>query len=160
MWAKIQPSQLDQKYAKPITGGIWSIDLVVDPDNLKILQKEGLDHLINTKEDGSKIFKFKRNEFQKDQKDRTKRGKTNTPPTVVDANKQPVTEEVGNGSMVQISFTTYTGFKSKKYATLQGVMVEDLVRFDRTKSRDPVDQFEEVEEGDDPPFESSKAATV
>lgn len=120
-WAKVY--DVDRMFPKDKTGGVWSIDLIVDDMNEKILIKEGLSHLINEK-DGLRYIKFKRNEFKKQPE-----GEANTPPAVVDAMKKPMTDLIGNGSTVNISFTTYPGFKSKIYPTLQTVQVVSLVTF-------------------------------
>lgn len=167
MWAKIQPEQLDKTFAKEKTGGTWSIELVVDKTNEALLQQEGLTHLINVKPDGSRAIKFKRNELKKVD------GTSNSPPKVVDSQKNPMTDEVGNGSVVNISFTTYEGFKSKIYPTLQTVQVVKLVPYKRkAKGDDPFWDLSVVEGGytkkdalsahldsdDEPPFESDAKA--
>jgi hypothetical protein len=173
MWAKVMPHQLDKKYAKEKTGGIWSIDIVVDEQNRKVLKEEGLEHLIVKKDDGTETIKFKRNELQK------ATGKPNSPPKVVDAKKKEIVAgkdnlygdfEIGNGSEVVISFTTYTGFKSKKYATLQTVQVIKLNKFERKVANSGIDynikevdggfSIEDGAEGDDdtPPWEDAKEA--
>lgn len=140
-WAKVHAGQLDRTYAKDKTGGIWSIDLVVDSANESMLKKEGLAHLIQEK-DGVRYIKFKRNEFSK------QTGKPNTPPNVVDSQKNPMTAEIGNGSMVNISFTTYTGYKSQQYATLQTVQVVKLVPYKgKKKGDDPLWSLDKVEGG-------------
>lgn len=140
MWAKVY--EVDRLYAKEKTGGIWSIDMIVDASNEPLIQKEGLGHLINLKPDGTKTIKFKRNEFKK-----VPEGEANTPPKVVDAHKNPMTELIGNGSTVNVSFTTYEGFKSKTYPTLQTVQVVTLVPYKGKGKGDSLWDLEKIEGG-------------
>lgn len=158
-WSKVY--EVDRMYPKDKTGGTWSIELVVDEHNFTTIEKEGLSHLINVKPDGTKSIKFKRNELKKAD------GKPNTPPKVIDAHKNPMTDLIGNGSFVNISFTTYTGYKSKTYPTLQAVQVVTLVPYKKSVkgSGDAFWDMPTVEGGyntkgddDEPPFESDAKA--
>lgn len=155
-WAKVY--EVDRQFPKEKTGGVWSIDLIVDSTNEALLQKEGLGHLINEK-NGVRYIKFKRNEFKK-----TPANTPNTPPQVVDAAKKPMKDLIGNGSMVNVSFTTYDGFKGKKYPTLQAVQVVNLVAFKAKDKSDPLWNLDVIKEGyvsgsnddgDEPEFEAN-----
>jgi len=127
VWASIQAPNTTYE-------PVYSIDLVVDKDTAKRLESEGLDV---KKKDDELVVKFKRKAFRKD-------GTPNTKPDVVDAHKQPVTDLVGNGSIVKVAYTpfewSYAG-KSGVTGWLNAVQVLELVPY----SSGGVGEFEEEE---------------
>ncbi len=108
-WAKVLPHQLvtDNKYKDY---NYWSIDLVVTDEEKERLK--GLNIRPYHKDDGeteTNIFKFER-------KETTKKGKEQGAPTVVDGAKNPWDSgEIGNDSVINVSFFTYEHAKSKKF---------------------------------------------
>ena len=77
----------------------------------------------------------------------TSKGDKNTPVMVVDANKQPVTEEMGNGSKGHIKLFSYeysTAGRSGVAAQLSAIQVVDFVEYKRGG-----DDFD-IEETSDP----------
>ena len=125
-WAKVLPHQLvtqdeyrDYSY--------WSIDLEVSDKEKKRLKELNLRPY--HKDDGeteTNIYKFMRRESNKS-------GRVNTPPTIVDANKNPWSnDEIGNGSTINVSFYTYEHAKTKKFGLgkgLNAIQVVDLVPY-------------------------------
>lgn len=182
-WARVH--QVDRNFVKiklkdgteveKASGGEWYIHLRVDPENEKILLDSGLGHLIKYDKKNVRNIKIPRNEINFTTK------KPNSPPKVVDSLNQPMTELIGNGSMVQVSFTVAekekAGFK-KKYPTLQAIMVETLVPYASKNTGSSRSDFKPVVNGyvtpkpvvaeesapeastddaDEPPFEADTA---
>lgn len=115
MWASIQAP--NTKYDP-----VWQIDLIIDDKQVAGAKKAGLK--VKKTDDGN-VVGFKRKTTRKD-------GAENQPPVVVDAGNQPLKRLVGNGSLVNVQFSTYTynnSFGSGVGADLQGVQVLELVEF-------------------------------
>ena len=120
-WAKVLPHQLvtqddyqDFEY--------WSIDLeVTDAEKARL---KGLNLRPYHKDDGeteTNTYKFMRRAT-------IKSGKEQTPPTIVDADKNPWDGgEIGNDSTVNISFYTYEHQKSKKFGLGKGLNAIQVV---------------------------------
>lgn len=111
MWCSIQ--EPNTKFEP-----MWCCDLIVDDKTAKEFSKAG--HKVRTNEEtGEKSIKFKR-------KVTTAKGKANRQPVVVDANRNPFTELIGNGSVVNVQYKEYEwnyAGKSGKGLDLQGVQV-------------------------------------
>jgi hypothetical protein len=112
---------------------VWSIDIVLDGTNLKMVKEAGLKPKVD--KDGDTVFKFKRKVFRAD-------GEKNNPPEVVDAKKEPFHDLIGNGSTVNISANVYeweNKFGKGIAANLNGVQVVDLVPYGNKESFDVID---------------------
>lgn len=122
-WASIQ---------KPNTKfePVWTIDIIVDEATKGRLEAVGL----KTKKDkdGDTIFKIKRKVNKKD-------GSENSPPEVLDAEGNPFTRLVGNGSKVKVNFSPYdweSFGSSGKNAWLNSVTVLEHVPFEEEDDTD------------------------
>jgi hypothetical protein len=143
---QIKLSSVRVKYAKVIRPGKaydsshpdeWSVNMYVTPEDRDLLMAHG----VNPKEDkaGEEYFLAKR-------KTVTKTGEPMKPPTVVDGRKNPVTDDVGNGSVCNIVVTPFPWEKAKKKGVtlfLNAVQVVNHVHFGN-----PADEFDIVEDGD------------
>lgn len=112
---------------------VWSIDVVVDVETAKKLKAEGLP--VKKDKDGDIILKCKKKVYRKDQ---TK----NQSPRVVDGNKEPLLDLVGNGSKVNVQYQPYEwnyAGNSGIGAGLVAVQVLELVPFGGAG-----DEFEKV----------------
>ena len=131
-WASVQAP--NDKFPPPK----YCIDLVVDEATAATLRAEGLK--VEEKEGQGLTLKAKRNQFRKD-------GTLNTKPNVVDANKKPFEDLIGNGSLVNLQYNPYdwefAGNKGKS-ADLVGVQVLEHVAFSGTS-----DEFEAAAETPD-----------
>ena len=77
----------------------WQIDVGnLDADNKAIAEKDGLN--IKTDEIKGEYVTIKRKVKRKD-------GNDNTPPVIVDGNKRPMMDLIGNGSKVNVLYNTY-----------------------------------------------------
>lgn len=126
-WAKVLPHQLvsEDQYRDY---NYWSIDLEVTDKEKSRLKKLNLRPY--HKDDGeteTNIYKFMRRET-------TKTGKELGAPTVVDADKNPWNNgEIGNGSVVNVSFMTYEHPKTKKFGlgkALNAIQVVEHVPYE------------------------------
>ena len=125
-WAKVLPHQL-------VTNdnfkdyNFWSLDLEVTDKERDRLKKEGLRPWHRGGEEETNIFKFTR-------KETSSKGKELGPPKVVDANKNAWSNgEIGNGSLVKVSFFTYEHAMTKKAGlgkSLNAIQVVDLVPYE------------------------------
>ena len=88
-WAAVQSP--NDKFPPPK----YTIDVVVDEATAATLRADGLE--VKDKEGQGLTFKAKRNQFRKD-------GTLNNKPNVVDANKRPFEELIGNGSLVNLQY--------------------------------------------------------
>lgn len=126
---------------------VYSIDLHVDIDTARKLKAEGLK--VKKDDDGNLVVKFKRKAFKKD-------GSPMSKPTVVDRAKRPLTELIGNGSLVNVSYNVFDwsfGGKSGKSGGLNGVQVLDLIPYESKAA----DDFEVLEQ-EDSSFEEGSPA--
>lgn len=115
MWASVQAPNTTYD-------PVYCIDLIVVPEVADSLKQLGLKG--KSAENGI-IFKFKRNQFRAD-------GTENNKPAVRDADNQPFTDLIGNGSEVIVQFSTYewtNKFGKGISADLQGVQVVNLVPY-------------------------------
>jgi len=83
----IQP---DTKYD---SDGVWKTTVVLNDEDNKILREEGFN--VRVDGDNDNVLTVKR-------KCRTAAGKEQDPPRVVDGQKNPITEMIGNGSVCNI----------------------------------------------------------
>lgn len=133
MWASVLAPNM--KFPNPTTGGVYQIDLIIEDKQVAGAKKAGLK--VKKTEDGN-VVRFRRNEKRRD-------GTLNKPPVVRDATNQPLTELVGNGSLVNVQFSIYeydNSFGKGTGADLQGVQVLDLVVFGNADG----DEFEVEDE--------------
>lgn len=102
----------------------WSIDLIPeDPAVLEEFRSKG--YKIKTTDDGAEKITFKR-------KCENSKGQANKPPKLVDAEKNPISALVGNGSVVNVQYrewATENKYGSFQGLDLQGVQVLDLVEY-------------------------------
>ena len=90
----------------------WQIDVGnLDADNKAIAEKDGLN--IKTDEIKGDYVTIKRKVKRKD-------GNDNTAPVIVDGNKRPMMDLIGNGSKVNVLYNTYEW----KYAGKEGVSAD------------------------------------
>lgn len=115
----------------------WEIEAELSDEQAAFFINEGVD--IKKDDEGIKLVRFKRN-VGGERKDGSRY--ENTPPKVVDAQKQPFDKLVGNGSLVNIAYElkpwSVAGNSGTK-AELKAVQVLELVEF----SAGSVDEFEE-----------------
>lgn len=133
LWAKVHNPTPPGDYKQ-----VYEIDIVVDKATAKSLHAKGVN--ISKAKDlesipaglrGQPCVKAKTNYIKRD-------GSTAEPPRVVDSYKQPMTEEIGNGSKVNVAVTLVPYNKSGNsgiYVALNAVQVTELVAY----SRDPFD---------------------
>lgn len=124
---------------------LWSIDVVVDKDTVKKLKAEGLGWKIKDAKEGysSEYITFKKNSLRSD-------GTKNNPIEIVDAQGKPWdTRLIGNGSEVNIRYTTYEGFKKQTNPRINGIQVIRLVPFERAEPFPVYDGQDEPETEDD-----------
>ena len=106
-WAKVLPHQLvtNDNYKD---FNFWSLDLEVTDKEKDRLKKEGLRPWHRGGEEETNIFKFTR-------KETSSKGKELGAPKIVDANKNTwAGGEIGNNSLVKVSFFTYEHAMTKK----------------------------------------------
>ena len=138
-WAKVLPHQLvtDDKYKD---FNYWSLDLVVTDTEKKRLK--GLNLRPYHKDDGeteTNIYKFLRKEV-------TANGKENGAPTVVDNDKNPWNNgELGNDSVVNVSFYTYEHPKTKKFGLGKGLNAIQVVEHIPYAGASGVSEFDATE---------------
>ena len=98
----------------------WGIDVVVDEKTAKTLEKEGL-NVGKKKNTGERFLRCKRDVYRK--KDQSK----NTAPLVVDAKKNTITDDIGNGSVVKVQYKTWDWtFAGKKGRSADLIAVQVL----------------------------------
>ena len=101
---------------------VYSVNLLVDDDIAKEFAKKG--HKIKQMNEGPSIV-IKR-------KVTDKKGNTRPVPKLVDANKQPITELIGNGSKVKVQYhewETSNQYGDFKGLDFQAMQVIDLVPY-------------------------------
>lgn len=131
MWASVQTPNTTYD-------PVYCIDLIVAPETADDLKKLGLS--VKNNEDGPTI-KFKRKLYRTD-------GTENKKPVVRDAQNQPFTDLIGNGSEVIVQFSTFewkNKFGSGISADFQGVQIVDLVPYRNADG----DEFEPIEGEED-----------
>jgi len=114
----------------------WGIDILVDDGNRAALEADGL--TIKNKGDDRGDFVHIR------QKVTRRDGSQNEAPTVVDAQKQPFTGLIGNGSVVNVMYTPFPwemNGKSGVSPLLKKVQVVDLVEYKAGEDFDVEDGF-------------------
>lgn len=146
LWASIQAPNV--KYEPT-----YQIDLVIEDKQVAGAKKAGLK--VKKTEDGN-VVGFKRKVTRAD-------GGQNKPPVVVDDHNRPILDLVGNGSLVNVQFSTYTynnSFGSGVGADLQGVQVLELVEYsnDGGEFENESDEPDEVVVGDSLSDEVEKPA--
>jgi hypothetical protein len=116
-WAKVQAP--DTAYEPQ-----WSIDICVDDNNREAILKDGL--TIKNKGDERGDF------IQIRQKVSRRDGTENSPPIILDAQKNPMTKLIGNGSIVNVQYTPFEwsmNGKSGVSPLLKKVQVVNLVPY-------------------------------
>jgi hypothetical protein len=116
-WAKVQAP--DTVYEPQ-----WSIDICVDDNNREAILKDGL--TIKNKGDERGDF------IQIRQKVSRRDGTENSPPIILDAQKNPMTKLIGNGSIVNVQYTPFEwsmNGKSGVSPLLKKVQVVNLVPY-------------------------------
>lgn len=152
-WAKVH--QVDMQFPDLRGGGRWSINIIVDKDNEETIKNTtiggaSLFGRIKTDKDGDRVITFEREEIKKD-------GSKNKPPSVIDSQKHPTLELIGNGSLVNVSVFIRRGPKMEyPKGYLNTVQVLELVTF--SKSADPYREFPVVEDGYKAPAFESQAS--
>lgn len=123
-WAKVFPRNKDTNEAFHGPGGGYTIQVVLDKEELDKVTKSGARLKPQLTEDGVEI-KFRRKHTNPAIKE------FGGPPKVVDADNKPMDEEVsiGNGSKVEVFFTVYETSMGKG-TRLEGVRVLDLIPFE------------------------------
>jgi len=121
----------------------WQIDVGnLDANNKAIAEKDGLN--VKTDETKGDYVTIKRKVKRKD-------GNDNNPPVVVDAQKRPMLDLVGNGSKVNVLYTTYEWKYAGKEgisADLKKVQVVDLIPYEEREDFDVVsDGYTSAEAG-------------
>lgn len=121
---------------------MWQTDLIITDEQAKAVEKLGLKV---KKKDVGNVVTFKRKVNRAD-------GGENDAPVVVDANKEPFKQLIGNGSKIIVQFHVYewsNKFGTGKGADLQGVQVIEHVEVEGARPPDGA-EFEPVDgEGDD-----------
>ena len=116
----------------------WSVDVYPNAEGMKeilavveALREPGDKNAFRIKGEDERFFTAKRNE-------KTHKGDAKTPPRVVDANRQPFAENIGNGSVcnVIVSFYHYDTFGGGVGCELEAVQVINHVPY---KQGDSVD---------------------
>jgi hypothetical protein len=124
----------------------WSIDLLVTKEEGKRLKASGLRVKLADPDkygeeyEGMGVIKIKRKVTRRN-------GKANQQPRVVDANKTPVEELIGNGSAVNVLFDTYEWTYKQSSgvgADLKAVQVTNLVPY-VGKDNDDNEDFDKEE---------------
>jgi hypothetical protein len=102
----------------------YQIDLIVDKETAKKLEEHNL-KVVPDEERGGFLVKFSKKAFNKE-------GAPVDKPRVVDARKEPMDAQIGNGSEVNVLFHLYDwayGGKKGTKAVLDGVQVVKLVEY-------------------------------
>jgi hypothetical protein len=113
----------------------WCIDVVVSKDeaekfsdlckSLKETGKETLPKITKDEEKGGFVIRFEQKVARAD-------GSSNNPPRIINADGEPFTDLVGNGSKVDVLYSLYKAeYKGKTWIKpgLRGVKILDLVKF-------------------------------
>ena len=140
MWASVQTPNTT-------FDPVYQIDLIIDPKDVPTVKKLGLS--VKKTEDGD-VVRFRRAQFRKD-------GSENRRPVVVDKNNLPLTDLIGNGSLVNVQFSTFewnNKFGSGISSDLQGVQVLELIEFGAKDG----DEFAPVDGDDSVPTSAKQEA--
>ena len=142
-WAKVQNPDIT-------FDPMWSIDLAVDKETARGFKAKGV--AIKQNEDGEYLVKFKRKVTRAN-------GGENNPPRIVDGNKKPLLDMIGNGSEVIVQYQTYDWtYKTKKGVGTDLIAVQVLKLVEYTQKEPEVDEFEELgdTEVQDAPFDDDE----
>lgn len=132
-WAKVfEPGDNFDK-----TGKEWSVDLYPDKESIATIKASGSAVSPKVGDDGV-FYKFKR-PVQKV----TRSGMILNfePPAVLDSEKKPINQLIGNGSKGKVVFSVYTPMKgtSRPGTRLEAVIVDELVEYHRdTEDSGPI----------------------
>jgi len=146
-WASVQEPNISAEY-----GNKWEIEAELDAATAKQFNADGFKTKQNDK--GVETLRFKRKTTGQ-----RKKGGTfdKQQPRVVDAQKQPFTDLIGNGSLVNIAYNVVE-HNFGKSLDLSGVQIVNLVPYGG-KHEEAADEFdtvdsdiEEVFDGSDIPF--------
>ena len=114
----------------------WAIDILVDDNNRAAFEADGVP--IKNKDDERGDFVHIRQRVAR------RDGTQNEAPSVVDAQKQPFTGLIGNGSVVNVMYTPFAwemNGKSGVSPLLKKVQVVDLVEYKAGEDFDVEDGF-------------------
>lgn len=134
------------RYAKVIKPGhafdegqpdLWSVNIYPTDSDRELLLATGATEKMDKNNDG--FFIAKRNT-------RNKQGDAVQPPAVVDAKKNPFTQEIGNGSVCNIAVTPFTWTKGKNTGVLLYLNAVQVVN--HVAASQGVDAFDVVDTGD------------
>ena len=127
----------------------WQIDVGnLDADNKAIAEKDGLN--IKTDEIKGDYVTVKRKVKRKD-------GNDNTPPVIVDGQKRPMMDLIGNGSKVNVLYNTYEwkyAGKEGVSADLKKVQVVTLIPYEEREDFDVVSDDFAPSDAENIPFAS------
>lgn len=151
MSEQVKPQQIVLKnarvrYAKVIKPGhafdegqpdLWSVNIYPTDSDRELLLATGATEKMDKNNDG--FFIAKRNT-------RNKQGDAVQPPAVVDAKKNPFTQEIGNGSVCNIAVTPFTWTKGKNTGVLLYLNAVQVVN--HVAASQGVDAFDVVDTGD------------
>lgn len=118
----------------------WAIDILVDDSNRAAFEADGVP--IKNKDDERGDFVHIRQRVAR------RDGTQNEAPSVVDAQKQPFTGLIGNGSVVNVMYTPFAwemNGKSGVSPLLKKVQVVDLVEYKAGEDFDVEDGFTAIE---------------
>jgi len=118
----------------------WEINVYLDSKNKKILKDLGVEDKIKTDDQGEYVKIYRPVE--------TSTGKQRRPPVVIDKNGQPVTEDIGNGSLCAVQFRVDEWEFNKKTGVrldLQGVMVLDHIVYNGKDGSELMELIEDNE---------------
>ena len=124
-------------------GKEWAVDLHLTDDHIAAMEKEGFSsdsYLKKVKgskteilvtDDGKKVLKYTRPEFNKD-------GKANKRVTIIDGEGMPWDQEtmIGNGSIADLQYSIYTlpprrGLPERGKLALVKLLIKELVPFEK-----------------------------
>lgn len=132
-WAKlIRPGQAFDE-GQP---DLWSVNMFVTPEDHKKLLDLGCEAKKSDKDDAL-FFVAKRNV-------KNKKGDPVPPPALVDGRKQPMTEEVGNGSVCNIAVTPFEWKKGQREGVLLYLNAVQVVNY--LPASNGVDAFDVIDD--------------
>ena len=132
-WAKVYEGNRDMNEAFHGPDGAYTIDVILDKENMDALAASGSRLGPKAAEGGLKV-KFKRLHTH------ASIPEFGGPPQVVNTEMAEFTDTIGNGSTVEVAVTVYDT-KMGKGTRLEGVRVIDLVEYESTGDSAPALPF-------------------
>ena len=122
--------------------GEWSIDVCnLDDKNVSIAKADGLSIKNKGDDNGNFVTIKAKTKWAKTGEDKPK-------PKVVDADRLPFTEEkVGNGSLVNVKYTTYEHKPYGTFGDLKAVQVINFIPAPESSDSDVTSDFDVIEDG-------------